>query len=145
MRTLIVGYGNPLRGDDAFGWRVTERLRELVTDGEVEILTLHQLVPELMDALSHADRAIFIDAAAGGSPGEIVERVLAPADTASSFTHQATPEALLTGAQILYGHAPEAVMISVAGAEFALGAELSEPVSAQVEQVVSRVLNGLRF
>ena len=27
-RVLIIGYGNPLRGDDGFGWHAAERLRE---------------------------------------------------------------------------------------------------------------------
>ncbi len=140
---LIIGYGNPLRGDDALGWRVTQRLRDLVTDPEVEILTLHQLLPELMDTLSRAERAIFIDAAAEGSPGEVVERALTPAVTAASFTHAATPEALLTGARLLYGSAPEGAMISVAGADFSLGAGLSEAVGAQVDRVVAMVLRRL--
>src|ERR1035438_8523471 len=60
-RVLILAYGNPLRGDDAFGWRVAERLLELPPDPSVEILRLHQLTPELMDPLSRADLALFID------------------------------------------------------------------------------------
>jgi len=30
--TLIIGYGNPLRGDDGFGWHAALRLREIVHD-----------------------------------------------------------------------------------------------------------------
>jgi hydrogenase maturation protease len=138
---LIVGYGNPLRGDDAFGWRVAARLLELPPDPSVEILCLHQLTPELMDPLSRADFAIFIDAAASGEPGAIVERRIDPEPAASAaFTHHATPEALLAGTRALYSRAPEAVMISVAGADFSLGAELSPAVSSHIGEVVSTVL-----
>src|ERR1017187_6668201 len=92
-RILIIGYGNPLRGDDAFGWRVAERLLELNHDPAVEILCLHQLTPELMDPLSRADFAIFIDACAGGKPGAIAERrIEAGAAGTASFTHHATPK-----------------------------------------------------
>ena len=141
---LIVGYGNPLRGDDGLGWRVTERLRELVHDPAVEILTLHQLTPELMDPVSRARRVIFIDACTGGNPGEIRERAVAPDSAAhaagAAFTHHATPEALLAGARALYGRAAEAWMISVTGADFSLSAELSPAVSGRLEQVVAAVL-----
>jgi hydrogenase maturation protease len=139
-RILIIGYGNPLRGDDAFGWRVTERLRALIADPEIEILTVHQLTPELMDPLSAAALAIFVDASEDREPGVLIERRLEPRAGAASFTHRATPEALLAGARALYGHAAEAVMISVAGADFSLGAELSPPVAGRKEEAVAAVL-----
>src|ERR1035437_5223745 len=102
-RILIVGYGTQIRGDDALGWRAAERLRELVTDPSVEILTLHQLAPELMEPLSQADLAVFIDAGVGPEPGAVLERRLDPRPSGSaSFTHHATPEALLWGARALY-------------------------------------------
>jgi hydrogenase maturation protease len=144
-RVLIVGYGNPLRGDDAFGWRVAERLLELPQDPAIEILALHQLTPELMDPLSRADCAIFIDAAATGEPGAIVERRVEPqpADRVS-FTHHATPEALLAGARALYGRNAKSVMISVAGADFSFGSELSPVVSSRLDGVIATVLRKSR-
>ncbi len=139
-RVLIIGYGNPLRGDDALGWRVTERLREVVNDSQIEILTLHQLMPELMEQLSEVELAIFIDAGEGPRPGEITERTvearLAPG---AAFTHHATPEGLLAGARTLYGRAAEGVMYSIAAADFSLGAELSPAVSGRVEELVERI------
>jgi hydrogenase maturation protease len=141
-RILIVGYGNPIRGDDALGWRAAERLRELVTDPDVEILTLHQLAPELMEPLSQVDLAIFIDAAAAGpEPGAVLERRIEPrASGAASFTHHATPEALLWAARALYGRAAEGRMISVTGADFSYSMDLSPTVQARLEDVVAAVL-----
>ena len=140
-RILIVGYGNPLRGDDAFGWRVAESLLALEHDPAVEILCLHQLTPELMDPLSRADLAIFIDACAGEEPGAIVERRIDPESAnRASFTHHATPEALLAGARTLYGRAAEGVMISVAGADFSLRSELSPTVSSRLDEVIAATL-----
>ncbi len=144
-KVLILGYGNTLRGDDAFGPRVAERLAELVQDPSVEILRLHQLTPELMEPLSRAALAVFIDAAAAGEPGELVERQVEPAAGPAEFTHHATPEALLAGARALYGRAPEAILISVAGADFSLGAELSPEASSRLDGVVASVLQRLRY
>ena len=141
-RTLIIAYGNPLRGDDAFAWRVAERLMELPPDPSIEILCLHQLTPELMDPLSQADFAVFIDAAATGDPGALVERRIDPATaTSAAFTHHAVPEALLSGARALYGRAAEAVMVSVTGADFSLGAPLSPAVADRLDEAVAAVLH----
>ncbi|MGA3096718.1 MAG: hydrogenase maturation protease [Bryobacteraceae bacterium] len=140
-RILIVGYGNPIRGDDALGWRATERLRELVTDPGVEILTLHQLAPELMEPLSQVDLAIFIDAAEGPEPGVMLERRIEPrASGSASFTHRATPEALLWAARALYGRAAEGRMITVTGADFSYSMDLSPTVAARLEDVVAAAL-----
>jgi hydrogenase maturation protease len=140
-RILIVGYGNPLRGDDGAGWRAAQRLRDLVRDPEVEVLCLHQLTPELMEPLSRAAFAVFIDARAGGEPGAIRERRIEPlAGGPASFTHHSTPEALLAGARELYGSAAEAVMITVAGEDFALSAELSPPVERRLDDAVAAAL-----
>ena len=140
MRALIICYGNPLRGDDGLGWRVAERLRVAVQDPSVEILSLHQLTPELMDPISHADRAIFIDACDGLVPGEIQERVVEPQTMGVAFTHHSTPAALLAGARSLYGRAPMATLITVTGADFSLSDELSPVVSARMDDVVSAAL-----
>ena len=141
MRILIIGYGNPLRSDDGFGWRAAERLSELIRDPEIEVLALHQLTPELMDSLSRAEFAIFIDACEGPEPGLMAERQVAPQSSGqASFTHHVTPEALLGGARLLYGRAVEAIMITVAGADFSLGAELSAGVAARLEEVIAAVL-----
>jgi hydrogenase maturation protease len=94
-----------------------------------------------MEPLSEAEVAIFIDAAATGEPGTLVERRVEPSTAAgAAFTHHATPEALLAGSRALYGRAPEAVMISVAGADFSLGAELSPQVAARLGEVIAAVL-----
>ena len=140
MRTLIVGYGNPLRTDDALGWRAVERLRGILAPGEAEVVALHQLTPELMETLSRADRAIFIDAAADGPPGRLSVHTVQARAGESSFTHHYTPESLLAGALALYGSAPRSLLFSVTGADFSLGERLSEPVAARLEELVAGVL-----
>lgn len=124
---LIIGYGNPLRGDDAVGYVAAERL-----DG----LARQQLTPELMEPISQAARVIFIDAKAGGEPGAIEERALKPAPAGTAFTHYATPEALLAGAHKLYGRCPPATLITIAGSDFELGHPLSPPVRQALKKLL---------
>jgi len=127
---LIIGYGNPLRGDDAVGFEAAERLGGLA---------LHQLTPELMEPISRAGRVVFIDAKAGGEPGAIEERLLTPASaTGAAFTHHATPEALLAGALTLYGRCPPATLITITGDDFEIGRPLSAPVRQALEALLLR-------
>jgi hydrogenase maturation protease len=121
---LIIGYGNSLRGDDAFGIRAAERIPGA--------LAVHQLTPELMDPIARADRVLFLDAAAEGAPGQIRRRRVEPR-AQGAFTHHVTPEALLAGALALYGRAPEAEIITICGANFSLSDRLSPEVEAALD------------
>jgi hydrogenase maturation protease len=139
--TLIIGYGNSLRGDDGIGPLAAERLRERISDPQVEILALHQLTPELMEPISRAGRVFFIDAALGPNPGQIDERPVHPDAAPRSFTHHATPEGLLAGARALYGAAPPAVLITITAAGFEVGTAISLPVQNALEEVCRRIVS----
>jgi hydrogenase maturation protease len=135
VRVLIIGYGNPLRGDDGFGFRAAQRLRSEIDDPQVEIVAMHQLTPELMEPLSRTDRAIFIDAE---WPAPTACR------TGSAFTHHLTPAALIAGAQALYGRAAEATLLTTPGHDFDFGESLSPAVENALEETVERVRAILR-
>jgi hydrogenase maturation protease len=136
LKLLIVGYGNPLRGDDGFGFLAAERLQNSNADPEVEVLVLHQLTPELMETLSRAGRAVFLDAAVGTEPGRMaVRRVEPDGDTSSGFTHSASPAVLLAGSLALYGRAPEAALVTVTGGDFEFGYPLTAPVRAALDSL----------
>jgi hydrogenase maturation protease len=140
-RILIIAYGNPLRGDDAFGWRVAERLRGSVSSPDIEILTVQQLLPELMEAISQAESVVFVDAAASGTPGELrVRAVLAQAPPRGAFLHHSTPEGLLAGALSLYARTPRACLVSVSGAGFGFSEKLSACVEARLDEAAAAVL-----
>jgi hydrogenase maturation protease len=65
LKTLVVGLGNPILGDDGIGWRVAQRLEEtgnLTSDVEVTYLAVGGI--SLMESLVGYDIAIIIDAIA---------------------------------------------------------------------------------
>src|SRR5690242_12833541 len=76
-RVLVIGYGNPLRGDDGVGWHAAEALAKSLQDEErvpaerVMVLACHQLTLELAEPLSRVERVIFIDACDGPPPGSV--------------------------------------------------------------------------
>jgi len=142
LRALIIGYGNPLRSDDALGWHASRLLAEaLAGKKDVEVLTCHQLTPELAEPLSQSRRAVFIDADAEGKPGEIHRRAVRPqAPESSSFTHTCTPAGLLASAKQLYGRRPRAIIITVTAQSFEFGDTITPIVAAALPKVVEMVL-----
>ncbi len=139
-RFLIIGYGNPLRGDDGAGWHAAERLREALSSPDIEIKAVHQLTPELAETLSRAETAIFIDASVESAPGVVRRRQITPEISAAVFTHFASPAALLGGAQSLYGHAPETLLYTV-GVE---SLDFGDRLSPAVENAVARIIDEIR-
>jgi hydrogenase maturation protease len=137
LNTLVIGYGNTLRGDDGAGIVAAELLMGRIHDPDIEILGQHQLTPELMEPISRAAHVIFIDASVSGRPGKVHRIPLRPAPACARFTHQATPESLLAGAQALYGHTPEATLYTVPGRSFETGEGLSPAVRRAVNELVA--------
>ena len=72
MRALILGLGNPLRGDDAVGLRVADELRRSPPPGvEVDVDTGGGL--RVMERLVGYDSVVLVDAfVGGGTPGTVV-------------------------------------------------------------------------
>ena len=142
-KVLILGYGNPIRGDDGFGCHVARRLAAGTIDPAIDIRELHQLTPELAEPVSQAAHVIFIDAARDGLPGDLRRESISP-EPAGAFTHHLTPSALLACARELYGRAPEATLFTAAGASFGYTMSLSEAIQCAADQVSRQVLSLLQ-
>ncbi len=141
---LLIGYGNPLRGDDGVGWRVAEAAAELLPDPPVTVLTVQLLTPELADPISRAERVIFIDAAAEGEPGEVrcfpVDAAGAGSARLAIGSHEVSLDRLLGMAAELFGRCPPAYMVTVAGESFEVSEGLTAGVEAAVPGALRRVL-----
>lgn len=138
-RLLIVGYGNTLRGDDAAGCAVADRLHERI-GGTVDVRTLHQLTPELAADAAQVDELILIDAAADLPPGNVRwQEVSLPSKSAELRPHHLDPSQLLLMAQSLFGHAPQTTLITIGGQSWGYDA----PLSVCVEQAVAEVVEAL--
>ncbi len=139
---LIIGYGNPLRGDDGLGQRAAELLEEEFAGADVQVRACQQLTPELAEEVSAAEVVLFIDAAHDSPPGEFrCRRLEADSRASASFAHALEPEALLAAAHALYGRCPDAALLSVGGEHFGHTASLS----STVEQALPALLEMARF
>lgn len=137
---LVIGYGNPLRGDDGFGWHVARSLCQDEADGVLEVIACHQLTPELAELVSRARLVIFIDAELGEVPGQFSCQAVEPqCGFTTSLSHQLDPPTLLAWAQSLYGTYPPAVLLCVTGQSFAHEEELSPAMRATLPAVQAKV------
>ncbi|MBZ0293088.1 MAG: hydrogenase maturation protease [Anaerolineae bacterium] len=136
-RTLVIGYGNPVRRDDGLGWLVANQLGRIINDPTVEIVTTIQLLPEHLALISETDRVIFVDACEDGRPGEWHFRpIQASKSQDSALTHHFSPEQLLAMADLLYAHSPDAAILTVSGADFGYGEGLSACVEAVLPEII---------
>ena len=139
-RILIIGWGNPLRGDDGLGWRAAEQLRDALGGEEVTVRVSHQLMPEFAEEISRSDLVILIDAACDNSAGEVrFERVEPRRSPAAAFSHEMDPPALLAMSETLYGACPEAYFFSVAGRSFGYEEGLSPEVESALPKLVEQI------
>jgi len=149
QRALIVCYGNPMRSDDGVAWRVAEHLAPRLDKASTELLCRVQLTPELADAMSQVDRVLFVDAAAGGEPGEIRWSSIRadehiPMLPGPNFTHQSSPQSLLSLCRIVYKVAPETSVVTVSAASFELGEALTEKVETVIVEVAASIQDWLK-
>ncbi len=148
MRRVVVGVGNALRGDDAVGIAVAERLRGRVPD-DVDVVECEQEPSRLLDAWSHADVALVVDACAAGEPPGTLHRFDVsggplPARVFRSSTHAFGVGDAVELARALERLPRHVVIYGVEGAQFDAGAALSPDVESAVEKVAEEIIRELR-
>jgi hydrogenase maturation protease len=140
-RTLIVGYGNPLRGDDGLGWQVANHLAETVDHESTNVLAVHQLTPELAEPISKADLVIFIDASNQGQPGSWkCEGIDSSMVRHNVLGHHFTPSSLLAYAEAIFKARPRALVLSVGAESF----DYCEKLTPTVERALSEIEQYIR-
>jgi hydrogenase maturation protease len=147
-RILIIAYGNPLRCDDGVAWRAAEALEGKFPSEQVEILRLHQLAPELADAVRQRELVLFVDAAFDADlgtsrPGEIRVREMSSREInehrPGQLAHVYSPAKVLDLARELYRATPKALVITVAGENFGHGDCLAASVANALPELVGRI------
>lgn len=141
---LILGYGNPLRGDDALGFIAGEFLSRHYHDAPlVQVETVHQLTPELAEKLAAYDTVILIDAHHQEPAGQVFSEIVRPAtcSTPHTFSHYVSPADLLLLVHRLYGSYPRMFLTGITTSSFAVGEPLSLPVLASMPILYEEVMS----
>ncbi len=139
---LVIGVGNPSRGDDAIGPLLLEQLRAEMARGgaeeqsAIELLDAYQLQPEHALDLHGRQRVIVVDASHSAPAPFVVTAVTADPSHAFS-THSLSPAALAAVYQRLYGTAPGLRVLAIRGERFGLGEGLSASAAANLEAALA--------
>ena len=143
MRTLVLGLGNELAGDDAVGVLAARAVREDLADA-ADVVESSASGMALIEVLAGYERAVVVDAIMTGksAPGTITDmgmdevgRVVAPS------VHQAgLPELAAVAERLGLGFPSRTRVLAVEVVDpHTLGAPLSAPVVAALEEVARRV------
>lgn len=154
MKTIVVGLGNPILGDDGVGWKVADEVQEQLKRGrseggscvDVEFLSLGGL--SLMEHLIGYERAILVDAVASDQPsGSVVVSKLSELPEYSGF-HTTSPHdtslqnALRLGKTMGANLPDEIIVVGIATSHiFDFSEELSAPVAEAVSAAAQIVIH----
>jgi len=144
-KILVLGYGNPGRGDDGLGPALAERIEGLDLAG-VTVDTAYQLNIEDGAAAADHDLVILADAAVKGSEPFSVRRVT-PAAEITFTSHLVSAESILAISRDSFGRVPECWLIGIRGYEFDLYEVLSEKAErnlAAAFSFITRKIEGWR-
>jgi hydrogenase maturation protease len=136
---VVIGYGNDLRGDDGIGPHLAAAVVARAGP-RVRALAVHQLTPELAEVVARARMAVFVDARVPAA-GELVQVRRVPESRGGPLSHSGDPGVLLALARDLYGRAPKAWWVTVAGESFGLGEALSPEARARCRVALERILS----
>jgi len=148
MRTLVLGLGNDLAGDDAVG-PLAARALLVELDGVADVVESSAAGLALIEVFAGYDRAIVVDSIVTGRnpPGTITEMGLLDVGrvVASSLHNAGLPELAAVAARLGLGFPTQTVVFAVEVVDpYTLGAGLSPPVADAVEELVRRVREQVR-
>jgi hydrogenase maturation protease len=129
---LVIGVGNPSKGDAALGLQALARLAQLELPN-VTLLTDFQLAPEHSLDIIERELVVFVDVTTEGDAPYVMSSVIARHDD-SVTTHALSPSAVLdTFLHVTGLPVPRAYLLLIRGYDFAPGAPLSERANANLE------------
>jgi len=154
MKTAIMGFGNPVRSDDAIGIYVIDELRKTLGEWEdISIFDMGTAAFEVLFGLKGHGKIILVDAALNTNepvgtlfkvPAEEVLR--APQDDPLVFLHgMKWDQALSYAKKILQEDYPKDIQVYLIAIENTkLEVELSETVKQAGDKVIAHILEDLK-
>ncbi len=141
---LVICIGNEARGDDGVAREVAREVEwRLRGEHDVRVLSETALDPGMAEAISERDLVVFVDAERRDDP-LVRTTPVAPGATGGAWAHALTPGAVLGLAGSLYGHAPDAVLISLAAPEMEHEQGLSDTARGARTAGTEAVLDAIR-
>lgn len=149
MKILIIGIGNPGRGDDGLGPALAARMAGAapgtIPEGAVigipgrtaSAIWKYQLNIEDAHLVKDFDVVVFADASTEGA-GPVTLDEIAPAAAIAFTTHEMSPSAVLALGEELYGRMPRGYLLAMRGYSWELADGLSEAAANNLEDALER-------
>lgn len=142
-RPLVIGVGNPDRGDDGVGPAVAAGVEGDERLAGAAVRSAMQLTPEMAEEVAAASVVVIVDARVGVAAGEVDWAAVehrSLGTSAGPLTHHLDPAGLCHLAGVAFGRVPPAFVVGVGAAGFDAGAPLSEPAVAAVPRAMEVVV-----
>lgn len=136
-RTLVIGYGNPARGDDGLGPVFADQLKSAALN-RVETRIDYQLCVEDALDLANFKQVVFVDAARNLDRPFVFYPVNEEQVPDGLDTHSLSPEAVVHLARTLFGAATRAFVLAIQGEHFDI---FEERLSVRAEENLQAALD----
>jgi len=148
VKTLVLGIGNPILGDDGVGAHVAQELAEEIKDENIEVKDTSVAGLNLLELIAGYDKLIIIDAimTEDGKAGEIYqlkqESIGEPACSTISAHHLNLANTIELGKRLFPQEMPEEVTVFAVGTQEVaqVTEEMTEAVREAIPKIVSLVL-----
>lgn len=113
---VIIGYGNSLRGEDAFGVDVIKQLQKQDLKN-TKLISTFQLLPEIVLELTDAEKIIFVDATFS-KENHYALACSTIKDKDSNISHHISPEFIIQTLKNLYNKEINYEVFSMLSSDF---------------------------
>jgi len=146
-RVLVIGVGNPDRGDDGVGCAVATRLEAMGLPG-VAVAHMNGEIAALIERMADESIVYLVDACQSGAlPGKVrridAAREALPPESPAASTHGLGLAQAVELARTLGQLPPTCVLYAIEGAQFEVGAALSPVVERACAEVARRLRDEL--
>lgn len=143
-RIAVIGYGNPLRGDDAAGLAVVHRLRGRLP-ADVQLHEVCRDGASLIEVWAQCETAIVVDAvSSGAAPGAVHcwdVRCLPPDPTLRfASTHAIGLREAVQLAETLHRTPGKLLIVGIEGKDFQPAAPLSHEVERAIDEAAEWII-----
>ena len=145
MRTLVLGIGNPILGDDGIGFHIAQELAKEIKDENIGVKDTSVNGLNLLELIVGYDKLIVIDAimTEEAKAGEIYRlKPRSSSETAwstISLHHLNLATTIEIGKRLFPQEIPGEVIIFAVGAQEVT--EVTEEMTARVKEAIPRVIN----
>ena len=145
MRTLVLGIGNPILGDDGVGFHIAQELAKEIKDENIDVKGTSVGGLNLLELIVGYDKVIIIDAimTESGEAGEVyqlrLEDIGEPAQSIISAHHLSLLTMIKLGRELFPKKMPEEVAILAVGIQEV--AKVTEEMTGKVKEAIPRAVN----